>query len=408
MSTARPLSADEARAFRLVRLLAAETSPYFMSALFAAQPVAMPGLGTFAVDAGWRLYMDPALLVGPAAWPTSEAAGVLVHEVGHLIRDHSGRAAQLPQPHSHGAWNYAADAEINDDLIAAGIALPSGVVTPAALGCDDGQLAEDYYRTTCAMNLPTPDACDGCGSGAGTLPVPGELLPDVAVDERRALAPADGDMIRRTVAQAIREAADATKGRGTIPAGLTRWASGVLAPPTVSWRTVLRSAVRRAVANAAGHTRHTYSRPSRRRAPGIILPAMRGPKVRVSIVVDTSGSMSTADLDAAMSEVNGVLTTSLVDRSRLHLYSCDAATSTAQRVTSVADIELVGGGGTDMRIGITAAEQTHPHVIVVLTDGDTPWPDQPTRATLVCAVIRRRPPTGTPDWATTVHITPGT
>ena len=33
--------------------------------------------------------------------------------------------------------------EINDDLLAAGVPLPTGVVTPGALGCPDGGLAED-------------------------------------------------------------------------------------------------------------------------------------------------------------------------------------------------------------------------------------------------------------------------
>lgn len=61
-----------------------------------------------------------------------------------------------------------------------------------------------------------------------------------------------------------------------------------------------------------------------------------------------------------------------------------------------------------MRVGITAAEAANPapHVIVVLTDGDTPWPATPTRAQLVCAVISTRPPAGAPEWATTVHIPP--
>ena len=92
----RPLSGEEREAFRLGRLVAAETAPYFMHALFAVAPVADPGLGTFAVDGAWRLYLDPALLVGPCRWDSSTVGAVLLHEVGHLLRDHAGRAAQLP------------------------------------------------------------------------------------------------------------------------------------------------------------------------------------------------------------------------------------------------------------------------------------------------------------------------
>ena len=95
---ARLLTPTEHEAFRLARLVAAEHAPYFMHALFAAAPVGAPGLGTFAVDGAWRLYMDPELLVGPARWPSPTAAAVLLHEVGHLIRDHAGRAEALPHP----------------------------------------------------------------------------------------------------------------------------------------------------------------------------------------------------------------------------------------------------------------------------------------------------------------------
>ena len=118
--------------------------------------------------------------------------------------------------------------------------------------------------------------------------------------------------------------------------------------------------------------------------------------------------MSQADLTAAMSEVQGVLNASVIARERVRLLACDAAATTARRVRSLADVDLTGGGGTDMRVGIEAAEAAKPapDVTIVLTDGDTPWPQHPTRARLICAVIRDHAPNGTPEWATTVHVPP--
>ena len=413
MRTVRPLTREEHEAFRVARLVAAEQAPYFMHVLFAVAPVAAPGLGTLAVDAQWRLYLDPDLLVGENRWTPPVLAAGLSHEAGHLLRDHAARADALPIPRHHEAWNIAGDAEINDDLIASGIPLPEWAITPSAIGCPDGDLAEAYYaHLTGDPATPPPDDSDGepgCGSGAGCHPVPGELPAGVALPDGTAepISPAEGDFVRRRVAHAIHEHEQA-KGRGTVPGGLTRWAATVLAPPTVPWERLLRAAIRRAVADRAGRVDYTYSRPSRRPVPGIIKPSMRGPSLRVSIVVDTSGSMSQADLDAAMGEVNGVLRAGGAAREHIRLLSCDAAATTAQRVRSAATIRLTGGGGTDMRIGIDAAEASRPepHIIVVLTDGDTPWPDTPTRARLVCAVIAHRPPSGTPAWATTVHVSP--
>ncbi len=413
MRTVRPLTREEHEAFRVARLVAAEQAPYFLHVLFAVAPVAAPGLGTMAVDAQWRLYLDPAVLVGEMRWTPAVLAAGLAHEAGHLLRDHAGRADALPIPRYHEAWNIAGDAEINDDLVASGIPLPEWAITPAAIGCADGDLAETYYaHLTGDPATPAPDGGDdepGCGSGAGCPPVPGELPAGVALPDGTAepISPAEGDLVRRRVARAIQEH-EQGKGRGTVPGGLTRWAATVLAPPTVPWERLLRAAIRRAVADRAGRVDYTYSRPSRRTVPGIVKPSMRGPSLRVSIVVDTSGSMSQADLAAAMAEVHGVLHAGGVAREHIRLLSCDAATTTAQRVRSATRVVLTGGGGTDMRVGIAAATATRPepHIIIVLTDGDTPWPDTPTRARLVCAVIASHPPTGTPPWATTVHVPP--
>ena len=400
----RALDAAEYRAFRLARLVAAECTPYFMRALFAATPVAAVGLGTFAVDRHWRLYLDPACLIGENAWSTTESGAVLVHEVGHLLRDHAGRANQVARPVNLTAWNFAADAEINDDLIAAGVPLPDGAVTPAALGQPDNGLAEDYYA---ALVTSVPAAADGtgCGSGSGPEAVPGELPPTEHVEGAgEAPGAAAGDLVRRLVARDVTEHAT-TKGHGTVPAGLQRWASDVLAPPVVPWSRMLRALVRRTVARYAGRTDYSYARPSRRRVPGVVLPAMRGSKVSVAVVVDTSASMSADDLSAALAEVAGVLSASGVDRDHVHVMSCDASTGTARRVRSVRDVVLTGGGGTDMRVGIAAAQalKPSPDVVIVLTDGGTPWPDAPTRAALICAVIAPSS-SGTPEWASTVHI----
>jgi predicted metal-dependent peptidase len=407
----RPLAAAEAEAFRLARLNAAETMPYFSHALFAVRPLAAPGLGTFAVDRHWRLYMDPARLTGPAAWGPSVAGAVLLHEIAHLLRDHHGRSRALPQPLHHLAFNLAADCEINDGMIAAGAALPADVVTPAELGLPDQKLAEEYYdaltRRDPAELAGYDDGGAGCGSGAGGPAVPGELPADAVLDGRAVtgLDPAEGDLIRRQVAEAVR-AYRPGKDRGSMPAGLDRWASDVLSPPVVPWPQVLRAAVRRALADQAGRTDYTYSRPSRRRIPRVIRPAMRGPSLYVTIVVDTSGSMGQEDLDAALSEVDGVLRSTGVARHQVRVLSCDAASTAPVRVRSVHDIRLTGGGGTDMRVGIAAAARTRPapHVIIVLTDGDTPWPGKPGPARLVCAIISRDPPHDTPPWAVTVHV----
>jgi predicted metal-dependent peptidase len=177
--------------------------------------------------------------------------------------------------------------------------------------------------------------------------------------------------------------------------------------PTVDWREVLAGSVRRAVGSASGAVDYTYQRPSRRAAsqPGVVLPSLRRPIPTIAIVIDTSGSMGDQELAAALSEVAGVLRGVGIRGNRVTVLSCDAAVHVAQRVTRAEQIELHGGGGTDMRVGIATALDLpqRPDVIVVLTDGFTPWPDEPSGPRVIAGLIGPSAPLP-PDWIESVHI----
>ena len=66
--SSRPVSSEERDAFQAARVVMLERMPYLAAAAFALKPVAVPGLGTFACDQFWRVYMDPDLLVGRGSW----------------------------------------------------------------------------------------------------------------------------------------------------------------------------------------------------------------------------------------------------------------------------------------------------------------------------------------------------
>lgn len=403
----RPLSVDERRALAAARLVAVESAPYLAHALFSARPVAAVGLATFAVDRHWRLYVDPATLT---EWGPQVAGAVLVHEVSHLIRDHAGRAAALPGQVNHGLWNLATDAAINDDLIRAGLPLPEWVVSPATLGLPDAGVEEAYYAALTDMNDTTDadddtepgeaeadgegEGYDGCGSGAGDPVQPWEPgLDDPAMP---GLDDGQVTVTRRQVAEQIRDAV--AKGRGTVPAGMRRWAERELAAPALPWRKVLAGMVRRCTSLTAGRVTYSYAKPGRRQIPGVITPAMRSPRVTAAEVIDTSGSMAEDDLAVCLSETNGVI--KAVGGS-VRIIACDAAADTARVVRHARDVKLIGGGGTDMRVGIAAAEALRPapDVIVVITDGGTPWPEKPTRARLIVVLTRAACADQVPSWA---------
>jgi predicted metal-dependent peptidase len=377
------------------RLWAADRFPYLASALFAVQVTADPGLGTVAVDPAWRLRADPGFTAG---WTPAQLGSVLVHHVCHLLRAHADRAEPAGvRPDNAREWVNCADAEINDDLVPAGLELPGHTILPADLGGQDGQLAEQYFW---AGPLPL----DGdrvppldCGSGADGLGRPWDSRGGAG------LTPWQARLLRRLVAQAIRDQAG---GIGSVPAGLLRWAGDVL-NPKVDWRKMLGAELRKAVADTAGAVDYSYRRPSRRAGASgnVVLPALRRPVPEVAVVCDTSGSMSDDLLTAALAEVEGLLDALGLAR-QLRVLACDAAAAPAQRVTAARQVQLVGGGGTDMGAGLAAAAvlRPRPAVIVVLTDGLTPWPDGPPRGIRVVVGLLGEEAPDAPGWARTVRV----
>ncbi|AJT69145.1 hypothetical protein T261_7547 [Streptomyces lydicus] len=377
------------------RYRAASDRPYLASALYALTIVARAEVRTMGVDRHWRCYVSPAFV---DATPVAELAGVWVHEVAHLLRDHHGRADRLPAADQRD-WhrvNVAQDCEINDDLLADGLRLPAGRMEPRLFGLPEGQLFEAYVG-----RLPPDVQAPDCGSGAHGRPAPWEL-PGSAGPAR--LGEVEAQALRRHTAEAMRAH---QRARGTLPAGWQRWAEEVL-EPTVDWRQALSGAVREAAAWAGGAVDYTYRRPSRRTPAlrGVVLPSLRRPLPRVAVVIDTSGSMGDDELGAALAEVTGVLREVGVRGNRVTVLACDADVHAVSRVTATEQITLGGGGGTDMRIGIDSAlaARDRPNIVIVLTDGYTPWPDEVPSCRLIAALIGPGAPEP-PRWVETVRVT---
>ncbi|MGA5350230.1 vWA domain-containing protein [Streptomyces griseoincarnatus] len=411
-----PLPRTAAPALDLGKLLAARLTavrarPYLATALFALHPVESRSVPTMAVDRYWRCYASPAFV---AATSLEELAGVWVHEVSHLLRDHHGRGDRVARargidgPGERLRMNIAADCEINDDVYGDGLPQPEDVVLPGALGLESGLLMEDYLsrfrlgahtRTMVWLN---------CGSGADGLEREWDLGPDGA----HALTDQERDAVRFRVAQGI-------VGRpGRTPKRWRRWAEEVFHPPQ-PWRELLGAALRSAVSASGSGDDYSYGRPSRRSAgvPGAVLPSLRRTPPRVSVVVDTSGSVSDAELGSALLEVTAISRAVGGRRDLVSVVPCDAAPHEVHRLCRAEGIPLVGGGGTDLRAGVTRAlgARPRPDVLVVLTDGQTRWPSSRPPCRTVVGLFPRPPrrtdeenpdyvPDTPPAWARVVTV----
>jgi predicted metal-dependent peptidase len=390
------------------------------------------GHPTFGITANGVLMIHPAAAMEWFNEPTQHGMGgtqaavegvgrvatVLLHEAMHHALRHPARMRRMDPWQENGEdANCAADLTINHLLSQAGCHFPGNPVMPQQYGLTGDESMEEAFAHILKNKPPRPPnqgqgPCSGqCGSGAGN-PLPNEPKPKGqnpegdgnGEDDQQPQDPnqppppkgkseADLDRMARQFAKEVQEAS--ARDPGSVPAGLKRWADEMLKPATISWQEYLANVVSHAIEYRPGAQDFVYGRMSRRQAgvgfgPGKpILPAMIEPTPRVGVVLDTSGSMSKAQLTEALCEIQGVLETA---GSEISFVACDAQATEPQLVDTIEQVaELMqGGGGTDMKIGINAVldQAEPPEVVIVLSDLCVPDPGEaPDNCTVIwCGV----------------------
>ena len=419
------------------------------SAALVPVEVDHPSFDTFAVDKYGRLYWSQAAL---SKWTLKEVAAVIVHEVNHVLRKHHKRLRRQygARPSSYMAHigNIAADLEINDDSLDGGwgdLVLPEGGCFPSNYGFPDGLLMEKYWALLHEKadeddgdgdSGGDNDGSDKDGDGSGTDGQPGGQgggqpggrSRGKSKGKGKGSGPVEGpwhvgapdgtganvpgrnegqmDVVRDDVARDIETYERGIKNRGNVPHGMRRWAQSRLTPPKVPWPRVLAGLVRRAVAHQRGMLTQNMRRVSKKTRMGsYVRPGWVKPVVTAAVVVDTSGSMSDQDLVDVLSEVMGIIKAT---GTPAQLIGCSAQ---AQHLGAISSAEVlksmrVPGGGTEMGAGIELAENSRPKadVIIVLTDGDTPWPDRPPRAPVIVTLTDAVHLAKVPKWVSATVV----
>jgi predicted metal-dependent peptidase len=220
-----------------------------------------------------------------------------------------------------------------------------------------------------------------------------------------------GDTSERLVRNKVaREIVDQSRRIGQRAGGsVLDWAEEHLAGPKISWQEELRSLISNSIAWVAGSFEYTRRRFSRKQLPGMpLMPGMAQPIPEIAIVIDTSGSMSEDMLINALSEINSII--QLFGTSvGVSVYAVDNAVGWVGRVYDVRSIRLVGMGGTDMGKGIRAAlaNEPRPNIIIILTDGETGWPEsRPFDVQIVIGIVGNKNSilreSSLPTWASKV------
>jgi len=370
----------KARARLLVR------APFFGALALGLNWVEAPEVGTMATD-GRAVWFNTAWCEAQGAEKTM---GVAAHEVLHVVNKHHLRRRERDPL----LWNIACDLFINRILLADAYVLPDTLIFDtgdrfAGLPVEiiyERLLAEQAAQSgggTPAPGPGNPAPQPGAPSGGspGDAGGGGTVTPAAHWGEVRDLTAGNGaplgDAARRQAEDDldvhIRQAVAAAKRAGRFAGAMAEMVEAAL--DRVDWRDRFRT-----LFDGTLRSDSSWARPNRRFLPhGIYLPGWRRAGAgRVAFVLDTSGSIASAELAIYVANLLGLIEETGPEQ--IAIIQCDTAVKKVDYLgpgETVDSIEVHGRGGTLFQPAFTwiAESGFDPHIIVYATDlasRDTP------------------------------------
>jgi predicted metal-dependent peptidase len=344
----------------------------FFATLLLRTAVKITDQVELAATDGSAIYFNPEFL---DECSVEDTMVVLAHEVGHDSLLHSIRLGAR----NHDLFNQAADHAINLMLIDQGFKCPSSV--------PGGWLADEKYKGWSADRIyddlrrnpppkqPKGGKGDGKGqNGKGGKPGPakpgrdwlhGDVLPN------KAATPAEQAEAEQNAKQKVASAANMARMAGKLKGELERMVNEFL-ETKVPWTDVLRDYMMKVT-----KSRDSWARRNRR-FTGVYLPTRHERRMGpICFIPDTSGSMWGDDMEKICSEMAHCAEQTQPENIRVVWADTKVA---GEQVFDPVEFEFEklepkGGGGTDMRVPLQYVEQYDPQVVVLMTDGYTPWPE---------------------------------
>lgn len=153
----------------------------------------------------------------------------------------------------------------------------------------------------------------------------------------------------------------------------------LMSPPKVDWRKIFRKVMANSFSDAMiGRNYQSYRRVNRRYNNGnVIFPGSVDYMPTAMIGIDTSGSMGKEDYRTTLVEVENITTKVCRAKRGVPVFAVDTEIKDIQIAKSVKDIDLSGGGGTDMAVAFKYVNELpkkkKPNIFVLSTDGHVYW-----------------------------------
>ena len=353
---------------------------------------AVPTAGVSRQGINYQLYINENF------WNklnTNQHIGLLKHELLHIAFFHITDYDHLTDKE---IANIAMDIEINQyidkDLLPPGPQLPESY---PELKLEPKKGTQYYYDKLMqgkqAGNCPNLNAM--LAAGAMGIPMPGEgnqpgggqmvkirakgggemevQLPDHSTwGEFEDLDEATKKLIKTQTGHILSEVADqVTKSRGTVPGEMAEILKKitVIEEPKFNWRGYLRRFVG---GSTKTFTKMSKSKPNFRfqENPGMKHKTRR----KILVAIDTSGSVSTNELNEFLGEMNHIHRTG----TEIMVIQCDSAISHMEKFDPKKDLEIHGRGGTSFTPVTDYYDENFRkyNCLIYLTDGEAPAPDK--------------------------------
>ena len=405
--------------------------PFFASLLIRT-PVIVTDTVELAATDGDAIYFNPNFL---DLCTIEDTMAVLAHEVGHDSLLHSIRLGARNPDLANIAMDHAINLMLEDQGFKCPACVPGGWLADKQYKRMNWERIYDQLR----RNPPPPPSQPKSGQGkpgsgqpggqqpppsgggqqppqkpgngsqrpnqpqqnaAGGKPGPkqegrdwlhGDVLPAKVKDQAEQAA------AEQRAKQRVASAANMARMAGKLSGDLALMVDDML-EAKIPWTEVLREYMTRIV-----KVRDNWQRRNRR-FRSHYLPTrhsvVMGPIV---FIPDTSGSMlNDADMEKICSEIAHC--TMQTRPESVRVVWADASVKGEQVFApdefSYEALEPKGGGGTDMRVPLQYVEQYEPQVVVLMTDGYTPWPSHcPFPVICICTTGHT-----VPDWMEVIRI----
>ena len=325
--------------------------PFFGTLCMRLRPIETTKVPTGATD-GVHLYYNPNWFLKLNQF---ERLGFLAHEVMHCVLHHMLRR----QKREKWNWNIACDHAINLNLREIGFNLPPG-------GVWDEKYKDMSSEHIYSILPPSPEGENGFDPGGC-----GGVLdhPDAAKGQPTG-------QIETQWKVATMASANEAKSRGKLPGSLETLIEEALAP-IIDWRTVLTRFLR-----SSDKSDYSWVRFNKRLiSQGLYLPGLYSPALgEISIIVDTSGSVSDNELQYFSNETSAILQD--LNPSAVNFIQCDAevhSNVTYTREDLPLKYKYQGRGGTSFIPAIEFVQEHYPltTACIYFTDLEGDFPETP-------------------------------